>query len=551
MKKRVFRGLFFQSCLIVCLSTVFILGMLYIYFSRITENEIKNHIAYISVGVEKNGLEYLTALEDIDNRITWISNEGKVLFDSEKDIEDMENHSDREEIIEAMENGSGESYRQSSTLGEMSFYYAKKLEDGSVLRVSGTRYTVISLLLGVLAPVSFVLMLSFVLASLISGRVSGNITKPINDIDLSNIDEVDTYEELTPFIRKISHQNKKIQAQFNELQQKQQEFETITENMSEGLLMYDKNTEIVFYNTSALKILGANEVINKQSVYVLNRSESFINAVNASLAGEHSESVITLDDRIYQLISNPVYNDNANVGGIIIMFDITEKEERENLRREFSANVSHELKTPLTSISGFAEIMKSGLVKDEDMKRFAGNIYNEARRMITLVGDVIKLSKFDEGGEATEITDVDMKAVIADNVERLNSVAAEKNVEIVCECENIKIKGYASVIDEMVFNLMENAIKYNKQDGKVFVTLKKKDDMAELVVEDTGIGIPYADQSRVFERFYRVDKSHSKKIGGTGLGLSIVKHGAAMHNASIQLESEPYKGTRIIVKWGL
>ncbi len=547
MKKRIFRGMFMQSCLILCLSVIIIMGMLYQYFSKITMREIKNELTYISIGVNQNGMGYLEALSGVDSRITWIAENGDIIYDSEMDEGKMENHKDREEFVTALQKGSGESYRFSNTLGEMSYYYAILLDDNSVLRISGTRYTVISLMLGLVSPFLFVLLIAFLVSLLISSKIAYNITRPVNEIDLRNIDKVETYEELTPFIRKISHQNKKIQSQVNELQRKQQEFDTITENMSEGLLVFDKNTDVIFYNTSALNILGADEVLQRQSVYILNRSDIFMNAVNMALTGKHSEHSMKLNDRIYQIIANPVYNDNKLAGGIIIILDITEKEERENLRREFSANVSHELKTPLTSISGFAEIMKSGMVNEEDMKRFAGNIYNEAKRLITLVGDIIKLSKFDESGENTIFEDVDFSRIITDNVKRLAQVAADKLVDIEVDCDMVKLSGIPSVIDEMVYNLIENAIKYNKEDGKVKVSLKNVAGKIRFIVEDTGIGIPFAEQSRVFERFYRVDKSHSKEIGGTGLGLSIVKHGAAMHNAGIELNSEPGKGTKIVV----
>ncbi len=547
MKKRIFRGMFLQSCLIVCLSIVIIMGMLYQYFSKLTMNEIKNELMYISVGVEQNGKEYLQGLDSVDSRITWIAEKGDILYDSDMDAGKMENHMDREEVIAAVTEGSGESYRYSSTLGEMSYYYAIRLEDDSVLRISGTRYTVISLLLGLAMPVVIVLAIAFVISIIVSKKISEKITEPINDIDLGNIDEVDTYEELTPFIRKISHQNKKIQSQFNELQRKQQEFDTITENMSEGLLVFDKNTDVIFYNTSALKLLGADGVLGTKSVYVLNRSDIFMKSVNRALTGEHNECNIKINERIYQIIANPVYNNKQLAGGIIIIVDITEKEERENLRREFSANVSHELKTPLTSISGFAEIMKSGMVKEDDMRRFAGNIYNEAKRLITLVGDIIKLSKFDEGSELAEFEEFDFTGIVKENVDRLADLAAGKLVDLQVDCDTIKMLGLSSVIDEMVYNLIENAIKYNKEEGSVKITLKRDGNRVKLAVEDTGIGIPYAEQSRVFERFYRVDKSHSKEIGGTGLGLSIVKHGAAMHNATIDLTSEPGKGTKIEV----
>lgn len=547
MKKRVFRGIFLESCLILCLSVVFIMGMLYNYFSKIIMNEIKGEINYISTGVEQNGLSYLQEIDAGDSRVTWIAENGDIIFDSQKNASDMENHSDREEVQAAINNGTGESYRYSNTLGEMTFYYAKLLDDGSVLRISGSRYTVFSLLKGVLLPIIFILILSFIISIFVSGRISERIIKPLNNIDFNNMDNIETYEELSPFIRKISSQNRQISEQMEELDRKKQEFTTITENMSEGLIVFDKNTDILLHNTSAKKLLGADEVGEKQSIFTLNRSDTFMTAVNKALKGEHSENIIKLEERIYQIIANPVYNDREIAGGVILILDVTEKEERENLRREFSANVSHELKTPLTSISGFAEIMKNGMVKEEDMKHFAENIYNEARRLITLVGDIIKISKFDENTDIAEKEDVNLLKIVNENIDRLKQVAEQNQVDIVTDCEDITIFGMYSVLDEMVYNLCENAIKYNKKGGSVKISLKKVNENTVFTVKDTGIGIPYTEQSRVFERFYRVDKSHSKEIGGTGLGLSIVKHGAAMHNASIDLKSEIDKGTRISI----
>ncbi len=545
MKKRVFKGLFLQSCIILFLSVTFLLGMLYSYFSRLSKDEIRAELNYVGNGVEQSGLEYLETLDSLNGRITWISANGVILFDSEKDKEAMENHGDREEFIQALSEGNGESYRYSQTLGEMSYYCAKKLSDNSVIRISGTRYTIISLVMGMAIPLVCVLVIAFIISLILSRKISEKVVSPINNIDIDNIEVANTYEELAPFIEKISYQNKKIKSQFYELQKKQQEFDTITENMSEGLIAVDKNADVIFYNNSALRIFNMNADLISHSVFILHKKIEFEEVVNRALDGEHSECNITFDNRTYQVMANPVYHEEKLSGGIIIIMDITEKEERENLRREFSANVSHELKTPLTSISGFAEIMKSGMAKEEDMKRFAGNIYNEAKRMIALVGDIIKLSKFDEGSEVAEFTDVDVAAVVNENIERMMGQAESKNVEIHSECENININAHYGVIDEMIYNLMENAIKYNKENGKVTVSWKSLGEKMELIVEDTGIGIPYADQSRVFERFYRVEKSHSKEIGGTGLGLSIVKHGAAMHDAKLELSSEPDKGTKI------
>lgn len=547
MTKRIFISILTVALSVFIACLVLIMGVLYNYFSIIYESEIQNEAQYISAAIEATGKEYLENLTSGTNRITWIANDGTVLFDSRADQASLENHADREEFKETLEAGVGESSRYSDTLSEKYYYYAVQLDDGTVLRVSNKQFTLISLIAVMAQPILIIAILALILSLILASRLSKIITRPINNIDLEHPETADTYDELAPLLRRISFQNKQIQLQIEELSRKQEELSTITENMSEGLLVVDDRTDILFYNTSALKLLGTDKVDDNQSALTLNRSESFRKAIDEALNSQRNEQLMKLNHRLYQLIANPVYLENSVVGAVILILDITEKEERDKLRREFTANVSHELKTPLTSISGFAEIMKNGIAKNEDMPHFAGKIYDESQRLITLVGDIIKLSQLDENTIELTKAPVDLYNVITSVTQRLKYFADKHKVSLDINAQHIIVTGVEQILDEMIFNLCENAIKYNKEGGKVFITLYEQDDNIYLSVRDTGIGIPFADRNRVFERFYRADKSHSKEIGGTGLGLSIVKHGAAYHNARVTLNSKINEGTEITI----
>ncbi len=545
MTKRIFRAIFLVALAVFLAGTALIMGALYNYYSGIYESQIQEEAAYLSTAVEDLGLPYLEGLERGSHRITWVNSDGTVLFDSAANEDRMENHLDREEIQEAMADGVGESERYSDTLSERSYYYALALNDGSVLRVSGEQYTVLSLLLSIGHYIILVLVVALALSLFLASRISKAIIRPLNGIDLEHPEDVDTYDELSPLLGRIASQNRQIRTQLDEMKAKQQEFATITENMNEGLLVIDQQTAVLSYNTAALRLLGADKV--EGSVFSLNRSEQFRDAVDASLHGRHSQALMELSERTYQLIANPVHEHDQVVGAVLLLLDVTEREEREKLRREFTANVSHELKTPLTSISGFAELMKNGMVKPEDVPHFAGNIYSEAQRLITLVGDIIRLSQLDEGTTGLEKVPLDLAKVTESVVERLRGAAEQRGITFSLQLEQATVLGNQQILDEMVYNLCDNAIKYNKEQGSVHVTVDPNKGHPVLTVSDTGIGIPYAEQGRVFERFYRVDKSHSKEIGGTGLGLSIVKHGAAYHNAKVELESVPGKSTTVRV----
>ena len=486
-------------------------------------------------------------MENTANRITLIDTDGTVLYDNQADPATMENHSDREEFQEASTAGAGEATRISDTIAEQTFYYAVKLQNGQVLRVAATTDSVFAAVLAVLPWILGVEVLVAVCTVLFSNFLTKKIVAPINRLDLDHPADNEIYDELSPLLGKISRQNEVIAQQMKSLREKQEEFTSITENMSEGFLVLDNNTDILSYNTSALRLLGAEAVPAEShvSALALNRSAGFRSAVDGALAGKRSEQLVRQGGRCCQVMANPVLRDGEVEGAVVVILDITEREERENLRREFTANVSHELKTPLTSISGFAEIIKNGIVKPEDIPRFAGNIYEESQRLVTLVDDILNLSRLDEADVQLEREDFDLSSLARDVAGRLKASAKKNGVVITVIGDKAEINGVKSIVDEMVFNLVDNAVKYNKQNGRVTVTVDSSSDGTALTVTDTGIGIPQADVDRVFERFYRVDKSHSKEIGGTGLGLSIVKHGAAFHNAKVSLQSTEGEGTTV------
>lgn len=553
MKKKIY----WNMCLIVLVAILLSSVMsTVVYYNRL-EAQMKQEVIiearYLQSGMELLGDQYLTALSgkvrgSSQNRITLIGADGTVLYDNYASNGEMENHADRPEVKQALEKGSGESTRISETLAEKTFYYAVLLDDGTVVRVANTTKSVLSSVLqlipfmGLLAAV--VLVLSMVLADWQTKR----IVKPINELNLDHPEENQIYDELAPLVGKVERQQRTIQNQIDTLKAKQKEFAAITENMSEGFIVVGKKAEVASYNTSAMRILGVDEQYARENgvnILNFNRSQMFRKAVDDALEGIHSEHNMDISGRCYQVIANPVMDGSEVSGAIIVILDVTEKQERESLRREFSANVSHELKTPLTSISGYAEIMKNGLVKPEDMKHFSGNIYHEAQRMITLIGDIIKLSQLDENQVDMEKNQVDLYQIASGVVDRLQGHAKEQTVKLELAGESVAVNGTAQILDEMMFNLCDNGIKYNRKGGSVVVSVGMENERPFFSVADTGIGILEADQDRVFERFYRVDKSHSRQIGGTGLGLSIVKHGAIYHDARVEMDSQEGVGTTV------
>jgi two-component system phosphate regulon sensor histidine kinase PhoR len=546
MTKKIFRSFLLTTLLTLAVSMFFVFGILYQYFEEQLMNDLKSKAVFISHAVESEGADYLERIGDVGERVTLIAPDGTVIADTEANAAEMENHLERSEVKQAAENGSGTSVRYSETLTEKIIYYAVKMPNGNILRVSVKHYTVITILLGLVQPILVTLLIAAVLCFVLSSKLSKSIVKPINSLDLDAPENNDAYEELAPLLKKISRQRRIIDEQLQTAKRLQEEFRLITENMSEGFLVINRERNVLTHNSAALRLLKISEPPNG-NVLAVNRSEPFRNAVERALSGERSENEMMFGESCYGIIANPVLNDGEVIGAVIIILDVTERVRREQLRREFTANVSHELKTPLTSISGFAEMMVNG-VPDDIAADFARSIYDEAQRLIVLVGDIIKLSELDENSARLEQERVDLRELSEDVAKRLGLAAENKNVAVTV-IGNAQITGVRKILDEMIFNLCDNAIKYNKNGGSADIVISSDAEKhtVTLTVRDTGIGIPGYAQNRVFERFYRVDKGRSKSAGGTGLGLAIVKHGAACHNAEIHLKSEENKGTEISI----
>ena len=547
MRKKIFKNMCLLALVTILLSSLLVTFAYYGTSDSRMKAEVREEARFIKGAVELSGEEYLETIQGTPNRVTLIDTDGTVLYDNQADPATMENHAGRQEVQRATKVGAGESTRMSGTLSQQTFYYAVKLENGQILRVACDTDSVFAAVLAVLPWIIGSAVVVAVITVLFSNFLTKKIVAPINQLDLNDPTDDSVYDELSPLLTKINRQNEVIDQQMRSLREKQEEFTSITENMSEGFLVLDKNTDILSYNTSALRLLGADAAPaeSHESALALNRSAGFRSAVDAALSGSRSEQLVRQGGRCCQVMANPVMREGEVEGAVVVILDITEREERENLRREFTANVSHELKTPLTSISGFAEIIQNGIVKPEDIPRFAGNIYVESQRLISLVDDILNLSRLDEEDVQLEREDFDLAALARDVASRLKDSAKKNGVVITVIGDKAEMNGVRSIVDEMVYNLMDNAVKYNKKNGRVTVTVEKGQNGPTLTVTDTGIGIPQGDVDRVFERFYRVDKSHSKEIGGTGLGLSIVKHGAAFHNAKVSLESVERKGTTV------
>ena len=539
----------FVCALVLTVGLAAVMGILYSNFDGQMRKELSKEAAYLAYGVEQQGVDYLKNIKDKSARITYIDQDGIVLFDNEADVSEMKNHSDRTEFQKAEKYGAGESSRYSDTLSEKTIYYALRLKDGTVLRVSGTQDSVLALVENLIFPLCGLLCLMLILSGIMASAISKRIVKPINELDLESPEENQIYEELSPLVSKIHRQNREIQNQLELAKQQQEEFALITENMQEGLIVIDKYTMILSANSSAWNLFHMDRVCQGESVYCLDREEEFRHAIEQVLSGEHTELVLKLNGSDIQLIANPVIRDKKTEGAVVLLVNVTEKLERESLRREFSANVSHELKTPLTSISGFAEIMQGGLVKCEDIPQFAGRIYKESHRLLQLVEDVIQISQLDEEKTSYTWESVDVYQVCKNAFESLKEKAKRLNVHLYICGEYMKMEAVRTLLEEAVYNVCDNAIKYNRNDGSVSVFLTQTAQEIHIVVKDTGVGIPKEDQDRVFERFYRVDKSHSKEIGGTGLGLSIVKHAVGALKGSVILRSEEGNGTEICMKF--
>ena len=542
MTKRIFGGAFIVSLVAIISAVAMVLGVAYTKEQQLFKRQLEQQAMLLAATMENTSpdddVESLRKLShDIhgtfENRITYIGQDGTVLFDNEADPATMENHLGREEVVAAKQSGTGTAIRESYTMSEMTVYCARVIGYGCIVRVAGTMDTVAARIAGMWWEVLLVVITAAMVSLGVAAIVARVVVKPINSIDLKNPDIGESYSEIAPLLHRISEQNHEIDQQIAELTRSRKEFSLITENMSEGFIIIDSRTEVLSYNTAALKILGSDFTGSSRSVLVLNRSEAFRSAVEDALAGKRSETDLTLSEKIYQVIATPAFTGSSVTGAVMIILDITEKEAREELRREFTSNVSHELKTPLTTIYGISDMLVGGIVKPEDIPGFAKNIRDEAGRMITLIQDILKLSQLDENTFSDQRERVDLYELAQSAAERLRPQADEKHVTISVTGERSEFTGIATVLEEMIYNLLDNAVKYNKQGGRADVDVRSSGDDIVVTVSDTGIGVPADSIDRIFERFYRADKSHSRKIGGTGLGLSIVKHGVSLHGGSI------------------
>ena len=549
MKRKIMQYTILVSLLMIALSVILTFSLNYISFERSVENQLRQESLLVSAGMEQandDEQSYLNRLSgSVVDRVTWIDADGTVLFDNYADTATMDNHLDRREVADAIENGTGFASRYSGTLSVKTEYYARKLEDGTILRIAVDHTSVFQLLYRLLLPLIGVLGLLVFLAAVLSGRIAKQAVRPINDIDLDHVEDTEPYEELSPLLTKISSQSRRIEEQVEQLQRQRREFEAITENMSEGFLIVDSHTNLLSYNSSAKRMLGVENLPEHETVLAINRSSGFRGVLEKALAGRHSQTIFQYKERQYQFLANPVCQHGQIVGAVILLMDVTERMEQEAMRREFTANVSHELKTPLTSISGYAEIIEAGIVKEEDISRFAGKIHEEAMRLLTLVNDILKISRLDEDVDLPEKESVDLYSLSEQILSRLQPQAEKRDIHMELSGDHESVLGQRQVLDDMVFNLCDNAIKYNKEQGSLIVRIQKTEEGICLSVQDTGVGIPYEHRERIFERFYRVEKSHSKELGGTGLGLSIVKHGAQLHDAQIRVRSTVGQGTTI------
>lgn len=546
MTKKIFQSILLVAGAVLLASLLIIMGFLYDYFGGVEENQLRDELSLAAAAVEDGGTDYLSQLTAGRYRLTWIAADGSVLYDTRTDAESLENHASRAEVSQALATGTGESTRYSSTLMEKTMYYAQRLADGTVLRISISRATVGMIAVGMIQPLLIVLIVALILSGLLARRLSRRIVDPLNSLDLEHPLDNDAYEELSPLLKRIHRQHVEIQTQLRELHERTDEFTQITGSMREGLVLLDEHGDILSINAAAQALFGADAQCVGRDFLTIERSHEISAAIQAAVADGHSEVRAERAGRVYQFDISRITSDGKFLGTVILAFDITEQEFAERNRREFTANVSHELKTPLQGIIGSAELIENGMVKPDDLPRFVGHIHAEAARLVTLIDDIIRLSQLDEG-DAMPTEPVDLLAVSQEAAENLQDAAAARGVTVGVTGQPAVIPGVRRLIYEIVYNLCDNAIKYNRDGGRVDVTVAADADGSSITVADTGIGIAPEHQGRVFERFYRVDKSHSKASGGTGLGLSIVKHAVQYHHGRIELESTPGTGTTIRV----
>lgn len=546
MTGKIFRSITIVAMTVLLASLVLATSFLHSYFNQTQVDQLKEELSIVAGIVDNAGEEYFNNFNSSIFRFTLVSPEGEVLYDTQANQDEMDNHLKREEIAEALETGTGSSSRYSSTLTEKTFYEATRLKNGNVLRISVSQVTVGALILGMLPAVCAIILVSVVVAIIMSNKMATSIVKPLNELDLEHPANNNTYEELTPILTKLNKQHKQIESQLALLREKSDELNQITASMSEGLILLDNKGFVLSMNEAAKKLFGIEHTPVGRDFLTVDRSSEMNRAINKAFEGNRSEFRETRNGNEYQFIINRTESEGKVIGLVILCLDVTDSAFAERNRKEFTANVSHELKTPLQSIIGSAELLENGLVKPEDTGRFIGNIKNEAQRLVSLINDIIRLSQLDEDAEIPTES-VDLLEVANEVAEVLSASAAKRQVLVSVDGENCTINGIRRYLYEIIYNLCDNAIRYNKEGGKVNVSVKQDGENTVVTVSDTGIGIPPEHHSRIFERFYRVDKSHSKETGGTGLGLSIVKHAVAYHKGKVTLDSVPDEGTTITI----
>ena len=549
MTKRIFQSIVTVALAVFLATTALVMGVLYSYFTQVQQDQLRLQTVMTGHAVTNEGLSYLHSLELEGSRITWIDRDGTVLFDSSTTPEQMENHMQREEFQEALATGYGESQRYSGTLAERYLYAAQLLRDGTVLRLGCRQRSFLNLLLSMIQPIILIFAFTALLSMVLASRLAKRVVKPLNELSLDNPLSNTGYKELTPLLRRIDSQQKQLRTQARELQQKQDEFFAVTENMSESLILLNREGRILSLNPAAAKLMDTRAHCVGQNIRSIAPAQPLLELIARALEGRHSGKVLTFPAGTYQADASPVYVSGTVSGVALLLFDVTEQQRSEAIRREFTANVSHELKTPLHAISGYAELLCAGIVRQEDVPKFTGQIYTEAQRMIHLVEDIIRLSRLDESQWDSNRETVDLHALAGEVLETLRSAAEKNRVTLSLRGQSAAVSGFRQLLETIICNLCSNAIKYNRPGGSVTVTVCPAEEAVLLIVRDTGIGIPQEHQSRIFERFYRVDKSHSKQVGGTGLGLSIVKHAVLIHDASIDLQSTVGKGTTVTVRF--
>lgn len=550
MTKRISLSVLVACAAVLVASLIIIMGVLYDYFGRIEHTQLADELEIAAAAVEEGGTDALARLSSERYRLTLIAKNGDVLYDTKAGGSLSENHAERSEVKDALKTGDGESTRYSATFMEKTVYRAKRLDDGSVLRISLASATVGLLAVGLIQPILFVALIALVLSIFLAKRLSKSIVAPLNDLDLEHPLDNETYPEISPLLGRINRQNIKIADQMENLKRKTDEFGQITENMREGLVLLDDKGTVLSINRAAKTIFGAGDSSVGLDFLAVERSHEVSSAVEEAFASGHSDARIERNGRVYSLDIDRTVSDGKVLGTLILVFDITDKESAERMRREFTANVSHELKTPLQGIIGSADLIREGLVKPEDMPHFVGRIHDEAERLVTLIEDIIRLSRLDEGGNIVfDEKSVNLGEVAAEAVNSLGTAAKAKNIAVTLDDKGAAMRGSSRLLYEIVYNLCDNAIKYGREGGYVHVTVESGDGKAVLTVKDNGIGIAPEHQARVFERFYRVDKSRSRESGGTGLGLSIVKHAVAVHHGEISLDSRLGEGTEIKISF--